>query len=429
MSIINTLQIAARAMRANKVRTGLTVLGIVIGIAAVIIVYSAGEGINSLIKGEVESFGGSDMIETEIKVPSAKKGGASERQSGMSLAMGVQVTTLSLKDMDDINKISNIKRSYAGVIGQEQVSYANELRKGMLFGVSSDFINIDKSKVETGRFFTDAEDKSLEQVAILGKKIKEKLFGDSDPIGQSIKIRKKKFRVIGVLEERGAVMVFDFDNLVYVPIRTLQKKIMGIDHVSFMMHQVDDPSKINETEEGIRYIVRENHDIDQPTEARTGWADTGKDDFRVISMTESMEIMETITDAITLLLLAIVAVSLVVGGVGIMNIMYVIVNERTKEIGLRKAVGAKYSEILRQFLIESILITLIGGVIGVIIGILISFLIKLGAGAAGLNWKFSTPLKSYIVALGFSFTFGILFGVYPARRAAKMDPVEALRSE
>lgn len=429
MSILNTLQIAVRAMRANKVRTGLTVLGIVIGIASVIIVYSAGDGINNLIKGEVESFGGSDMIETEIKVPSSKKGGASERQSGTNLAMGVQVTTLSLDDVDDINKLSNIKRSYAGVLGQEQVSYGNELRKGMLFGVSSDFINIDKSKVESGRFFTDAEDKSLEQVAILGIKIKEKLFGDNDPIGQSIKIRKKKFRVIGVLEERGAIMVFDFDNLVYVPIRTLQKKVMGIDHVSFIMHQVEDTGKIKETEEDIRYLLRENHGIEQPLEAREGWSDTGKDDFRVISMTESMKILETVTDAITLLLLAIVAVSLVVGGVGIMNIMYVIVNERTKEIGLRKAVGAKYSEILRQFLVESVVITLIGGIIGVIFGVFISYLIKLGAGAAGLSWKFSTPLKSYVVAIGFSFLFGILFGVYPAQRAAKMDPVEALRNE
>jgi putative ABC transport system permease protein len=429
MNIISTLQIALRAMRANKMRTGLTVLGMVIGISAVIIVYSAGEGINSLIEGEIESFGGSDIIETEIKVPSSKKGGASETQSATALVQGVQVTTLSLDDMDDVNKLPNIKQSYAGVLGQEQVSYGNELKKAMLFGVTGSFIEIDQGKVENGRFFSESEDKSLAQVAVLGSEISEKLFGDSDPISKSIKIRKKKFRVIGVLEERGAVMTFDFDNLVYVPVRTLQKKIMGIDHVSFIMHQVENTDLIDETVLDIAYVVRENHDIEQPTEVREGWADTGKDDFRVVSMTESLEIMETVTNAITLLLLAIVAISLVVGGVGIMNIMYVIVTERTKEIGIRKAVGAKYSEILKQFLLESILITIIGGVVGVVIGVIVSYLIKLGATQAGFSWEFSIPIRSFVVALGFSTVFGILFGVYPARKAAKMDPIEALRSE
>ncbi|NIA18378.1 MAG: FtsX-like permease family protein [Actinobacteria bacterium] len=416
-------------MRANKLRTGLTVLGMVIGIAAVIIVFSAGEGINGLIKGEIESLGGSDMIETEIKVPSSKKGGASEAQSGVNLVMGVQITTLSLDDMDDINKLPNIKRSYAGVMGQEQVSHGSELKKAILFGASSDFVNIDKSEVGSGRFFSEAEDKSLAQVAVLGYKVKDKLFGDSNPIGQSIKIRKKKFRVIGALKERGAVMNFDFDDFVYMPVRTLQKKIMGIDYVSFMMHQVEDTGLIDETADDIRYTLRENHNIEQLAEKRNGWSDTGKDDFRVISMTESMKILETVTDAITILLLAIVAISLIVGGVGIMNIMYVIVNERTKEIGLRKAVGAKYSEILRQFLIESILITVIGGIVGVIIGVAVSYLIKIGATRAGLSWDFSIPLRAFVIALGFSFVFGVLFGVYPARKAAKMDPIEALRAE
>ncbi len=429
MSIINILQISLRAMRANKVRTGLTVLGMVIGIAAVIIVYSAGEGINSLVRGEVESFGGSDMIETEIKVPSSKKGGASETQSATALVQGVQITSLNLDDMEDVNRLSNVRQSYAGVMGQEQASYGNELKKATLFGVTASYIDIDKSEIETGRFFSEGEDKSLAQVAVLGYKIKDKLFGDSDPIGQSIKIRKKKFRVIGTLEERGAVMIFDFDDLIYLPIRTLQKKVMGIDHISFMMHQVENTDLIDETAEDIRYIIRENHNIARAAEVREGWADTGKDDFRVVSMTESMEIMDTVTNAITLLLLAIVAVSLVVGGVGIMNIMYVIVNERTKEIGLRKAVGAKYSEILKQFLLESILITIIGGIVGITIGVIVSYLIKIGASRAGLSWEFVVPIRSFVVALGFSFVFGILFGVYPARKAAKMDPIEALRNE
>ncbi len=415
-------------MNANKVRTGLTVLGMVIGISSVIVVFSAGEGINSLILGQVESFGGSDMIETEIKIPSTKKGSSSEIEAGVNMTMGVQVTTLSLDDMDDIDKLPNIKGSYAGVMGQEQVSYGSEMKKVYLLGTTASYIEIDQTEVDYGGFFSEAEDKSLSQVVVLGYKIKEKLFGDSDPIGKSIKIRKKKFRVIGVIKERGAVMTIDFDDFVYVPIRTLQKKIMGIDNVSYMMHQVYDTGLIDETAENIRWTLRENHNISQPDGA-TSWLGAPKDDFRVTSMTESMEIMGTVTGAITLLLLVIVAISLVVGGVGIMNIMYVIVSERTSEIGLRKAVGAKYFDIMMQFLFESILITIAGGIVGIIFGVIISLLVSFGANSYGLEWNFNIPLKAYFVALGFSSFFGIIFGIYPARKAAKLEPVEALRNE
>ncbi|MCK4540281.1 ABC transporter permease [Candidatus Parcubacteria bacterium] len=417
------------ALKVNKIRTVLTVLGIVVGIASVIIVYSAGEGINSLIVGQIESFGGSDMVETEIKVPSSKKGGEAETQSAINLVMGAQVTTLTLDDMEDINKLALIEDSYAGIIGQEQVSYGNEAYRAMLFGVSASYIKLDKSEVGAGRFFTDAEDKSLSQVVVLGQKIKDKLFGETDPIGKSIKLRKKKFKVIGVLKERGAVMTFDFDDIVYLPVRTLQKKVMGINHVLYMMHKVSDTDRLDEVAEDMRYLLRENHDIPQPAEKQTGVFDTGKDDFRVVSMVESMEIMDTVTGAITLLLLVIVAISLVVGGVGIMNIMYVAVTERTAEIGLRKAVGATYADIMTQFLVESVLVTVLGGMFGVIIGIILSWMIAFGANYAGLDWKFIVPLKAYIVALGFSTFFGIVFGLYPARKAARMDPIEALRKE
>lgn len=429
MDLKNLFQISINAMRANLVRTGLTVLGMVIGIASVIIVFSAGEGINSLVLGEIESFGGSDLFEVEIKVPSTKKGGASETQSATALAQGVQVTTLTLDDVEDINELPNVNNSYAGVMDQEQVSYGNELRRAMVLGITASYIDIDQSEVDYGRFYSEAEDKSLAQVAVLGVKMKEKLFGDSDPIGKSIKLRKTKLRVIGVLKERGGVMSLDFDDFIYVPVRTLQKKIMGIDYVQYSMHQVEDTDIIDQTADEARYILRENHDLPQPTELRSGAFDTGKDDFRVVTMAESMEIMETVTGAITLLLLAIVAISLIVGGVGIMNIMYVIVSERTKEIGLRKAVGAKYNAIMYQFLIESVLITVVGGIIGVIIGIVISLLISIGANAYGLSWDFSIPIKAYFVSLGFSAFFGIAFGLFPAKKAARLDPITALRNE
>ena len=405
-------------MMANKVRTGLTVLGIVIGIASVIVVYSAGEGIRGLLINQVQSFG-TDIVETEVKVPTTKKGTAGETQSAMAVAEGVQVTTLKLKDMEDIDKLSNVQNSYGTILAQEKISYGSEARKAFLMGVSPSFIAIDNSQVEFGRFFSDEEDRGLIQVAVLGSKMKDKLFGDSEALDKYVTIRREKFRVVGVMKARGAVMSMDFDDYVYVPVRTLQKKVMGIDYLMYMVHQLKDMSLAGDTAEEIKQILRTNHDITDPI----------KDDFRVATMDEMMNTLNTVMDAITWLLLAIVIISLLVGGVGILNIMYVIVSERTAEIGLRKAVGATYNSIMMQFLTEAILITFLGAILGIIFGVFISWLIAFGASSFGLAWKFSVPLKAFGVSLTFAFACGIFFGVYPARRAARMDPVEALRKE
>lgn len=405
-------------MRANKSRSFLTVLGIMIGIASVVIVYSAGEGIRGLLVGQIEAYG-TNIIETEVKVPTTKKGSSGETDSAMAMAAGVQVTTLKLKDLEDIKKIPNIKDGYAAVMAQEKVTYNNESRKANLFGVSGTFLNIDSAKVETGVFFSDEDDKSLSQVAVLGSKMKEKLFGDSDAIGRYVSIRQAKFKVVGIMKAKGATMGMDFDDYVYVPIRTLQKKIMGIDYTMYMIHQFKDQKMVADTAEEIKRILRDNHDITDPD----------KDDFRVVTMDEMMDTLDTITNAMTWLLLGIVVISLVVGGVGILNIMYVIVSERTAEIGLRKAVGANYQHIMTQFLVEAVLITMIGAVFGIIFGVLVSWLIALGASAAGFSWPFRIPVRAFVVSIAFAFVSGITFGVYPARRAAKMDPIEALRKE
>ena len=436
MSLINSTKSAFKSMMSNKARTFLTVLGVVIGISSVILVYSAGAGIESLITSQVDSFGGSDFIETEIKVPTTKKGTSAETQGAIASVSGVQITSLVLEDMEDLLQLSNVKSAYAGVISQNKVSYQGNSETATIMGLTASYIDIDKSEMDYGRFYTEAEDKSLSKVVVLGYKMKEKLFGDSDPIGKYIKIHNLKFRVIGVMEERGAMMIMDFDDFVYLPVRTLQKRLMGIDHVSYMMHQVYDTDKVMETAEEMRVILRDNHNIEAPfldpnrvKGIGEDLSDTSKDDFRVVTMVESMEIMSTITDAITLLLLAIVAISLVVGGVGILNIMYVVVSERTSEIGLRKAVGAKYSDIMLQFLIESIFITLFGGLVGVVVGIALSFLVSVLAVSYGLDWQFSLPLESFFVSIGFSCFFGIVFGLYPARKAAKLNPIEALSKE
>ncbi len=414
MDLTSTIKISIKSILAHKVRTGLTVLGIVIGIASVMVVFSAGEGIKSLIFGQIESFG-TDIIETEIKIPTGKRGTESETQSVAALVQGVQVTTLTIEDLEDVKKVSNIKNGYAALISQEQVSYGNELKKAIIFGVSASYIDIDKSQIDYGRFFSEAEDKGLAEVVVLGSKIKEKLFGEADPIDKYIKIRKEKFRVIGVMQEKGAVMQLDFDDFVYLPIRTLQKRIMGVDYAIYMVHQLDNLDLADETAEQARLVIRQNHNITSvPAENNfkktimdmgQGETDTTKDDFRVVTMAESMEVLSVVMGAVTLLLLAIVAISLIVGGVGVMNVMYVIVQERTAEIGLRKAVGASFNNIMMQFLVESILITVIGGILGITLGIIISLLITFGAKSFGLDWKFIIPLKSFITALIFSLVF------------------------
>ncbi|MEI7497904.1 MAG: ABC transporter permease [Candidatus Falkowbacteria bacterium] len=419
MKILAVSKLSVNALIGNKTRTLLTVLGMVIGIAAVIIVFSAGEGIKSLILGQVESFG-TDIIQTEPRLPSNKPTAAKNAQYSQAIAQGVQVVSLKLTDMDKINRLPNIKGSYASLTGQALVSYQAEAKKAILYGVSPYFINVGTFQLSSGRFYEEEEDKSLAQVVVLGSGIKTKLFGDSEAVGKMIQVKKEKYEVVGVMKERGSSGFISFDDFVYIPTRTMQKRILGINHVLSITSQLADVSKAESTAEDIRFTLRESHKIDNPT----------KDDFRVSTVAELMATLGVITGAITLLLLAIVAISLVVGGIGITNIMYVIVTERTSEIGLRKAVGAKYRDILLQFLIESVLITLLGGIIGIIIGVAISYLIAIVASRAlGLEWKFVVPISGFITALVFSVVFGIVFGVYPARKAAKLNPIDALRTE
>ncbi len=418
MRVIEVARLSLLSMAKNKLRTALTVLGMVIGVASIIIVFSAGEGIRSLIVGQIEAFG-TNIIQTEVKVPSSKKGMEADMDSSSALASGVQVTTMKEKDLDDIKRLDNISSGYGAVLNQETLSYLNETQKVFLFGVGPDYIDIDKSEIESGYFFTDNENNSLSQVVVLGHQIAQDIFKGDDPIGKNVIIKRGRYQVIGVLGERGATIGFDYDSMALLPVRTLQKKIMGIDYFLYMVHSLVNSDLSEETAEEMRQILRDNHNISDPD----------RDDFRVTTMEEMLKISQDVTQSITILLLLIVAVSLVVGGVGILNVMYVIVSERTPEIGLRKAVGAKFSDIMRQFLIESILITLIGAFLGMVLGVVFSFFICLVANYFGLEWSFSVPIKAFIVSVLFALFFGVLFGLFPARKAGRLDPVEALRKD
>jgi len=409
------LNIALQSLTKNKTRTFLTILGTVIGIAAIIIVMSAGEGLKAQITGQIESFG-SNVIQIEPKVPTT---GRNSTSNATAQAQGIQINTLKIEDGEAIKKLSNINNFYAALMGQEVASFAEINKYVTIMGVSSAFIEMDQSKVAKGRFFSDSEDNELAKVVVLGSKLAAKLFGNNDPIRQNVKLGKNKFVVIGILQERGGGFGLDFDELIYMPVQTLQKVIMGVDHVLWVTAQTKDKSLEYQTADDITQTLRARHGIEDPK----------YDDFSVTTMSEARDMVDTIFNAITLLLIALAGISLLVAGVGIMNIMYVSVSERTFEIGLRKAIGAKQKQILWQFLFEAIIITLLGGFFGIITGLIISWLISFIAGQLGFSWDFILPPQAIAIAFGFCGAVGLIFGYWPAKTAAKMDPINALRHE
>ncbi len=407
-------QVALNSLLKNKVRTILSVLGVVIGIAAVIIVLSVGQGIKGFMISQLTSFG-TDFIQVEIKVPNAAHT-SSENAAG--LALGITVTTLKDSDRLAIMKLSNVKNAYSASMAQDIVTYQDTNKQTFIFATSASFIDIDPAKLAAGRYFTEDEDNSLARVAVLGPELKNYLFGDEDAIGKEIKVHRASYKVVGVLASKGSSSFINFDTMLYLPLHTTQKLILGVDYATYILAKVNDNNLSDVTAADITSLMRERHDITDPN----------KDDFAVTTQAEAMAMMDTIVGAITLLLIAIAGISLVVGGIGIMNIMYVSVTERTFEIGLRKAVGAKKKDILDQFLLESIFITFAGGIIGIISGILFSLMITLIAKYLNYNFAFVVPISSLFLASGVSIVVGLLSGYYPARTAASLDPIVALRN-
>lgn len=403
------------ALLANKARSFLTMLGIVIGVGAVIIIMSVGAGAQSLILAQVKSLG-TNLIGV---MP-----GKAEEEGPPASAMGIVITTLTYGDLESLKNKKNAP-NLIDVVGYTKgvatISWRSNTYDTNLSGCTVGYLEVEGGEVKAGRFFTSEEEKNLARVAVLGSTAKKELFGESDAVGQRIKIKKHTFEVIGVMAERGTVAFQDYDDQVFLPLYTMQKLIAGVNHLGLIRAKVDYEENIILAMNDAAMTLRDQHDISDQSGA--------SDDFTIRSAAEALDVITTVTDALKYFLAAMAALSLLVGGIGIMNIMLVSVTERTREIGLRKAVGANNFNILSQFLVEAVTVTAMGGVIGIICGIIISFLISVVAKALGYDWEFVVTIVSVILAVGVSMLVGLVFGIYPASRASKLEPVEALRYE
>lgn len=390
-------------------------LGVIIGVAAVIVIVGLGDGAQSLILAQVKSIGSNVIGVTP---------GKSEEKGPPAAVYGVNVTTLTYEDAESLknNPLTPHITAVSGYVrGSAPVIWQGEQYSPNLNGVTADYLTVEGMEIASGRFFTESEERGMAKVAVIGYTTVNEIFNQTDPIGQTIKIKNQTYEVIGTLARRGTVAFQDNDNQIIIPARTMQKLVAGINHLAIMRIKIDDEQYLNETMEGVRTVLRDRHDIrDQSGES---------DDFSVRSAAQALDMLTSITNALRFFLAAMASLSLIVGGVGIMNIMLVRVSSRTREIGLRKAVGATHRDIMLQFLVESSSITVSGGLIGIIVGESISLLISVIARQMGYDWQFSISLWSIFLALAVSISVGLIFGLYPAKKAGRLSPIEALRYE
>ncbi len=409
---------AFRGLRSNPPRTALTTLGIIIGIATIVLVVAAGEGFRSFINSQVDSFG-SNTVFVQTRVPPttrARNAGSTTPGPGDAL---IAVTTLKNRDIEALKTLPNVADAYGVVTGQKIVTFGQNSKTAFIFGADVSRFNIDKGVLVAGRPWTEAEDAGAEQVAILGSDIAKDLFGEDDPVGKTIRVGNYNFSVIGVYQRRGSFGFSNDDQQVFMPLRTAQKKLVGVDYLFFAIAQVRDSSAAAAAAEDMTLLLRANHQITDPD----------RDDFLVQTQEQGLSTFNTVLAGVTFLLVAVASISLLVGGVGIMNIMYVVVTERIGEIGLKKSLGATSGAILREFLIEAAILTLAGGAVGVSFGAFLAFVVSKIASSLGLAWIFTVPITGIVLGLGVSLGIGLVFGVFPARRAASLDPIEALRYE
>ena len=408
MDVKSTLKMALVSLKINKMRSILTSLGVIIGVSSVIIMLAVGEGASQKIAKDMESMGSNLLM---IHSAAATSG-------GVRMGLGTK-PTLTLKDANVIEK------ECIGLLGvaptskeTQQLTYGNQNWSTNVTGTNSDYIKIRDWEILYGRNFFSEELKNSSKVAIIGNTVSNELFGDVNPVNKTIRIGNVPFKVIGLLKPKGQNgMGQDEDDIVFIPILTAQKKVFGSEFpntVNMIMVKTVDDNQLNVAEQQITEILRRRHKIGV----------NGLDDFEVRNLAQMQETIKSSAKTMSILLGAIASVSLMVGGIGIMNIMLVSVTERTKEIGIRMAIGATTFDIRLQFLIESLLLSLFGGVIGIITGVLGAMLIKILTGTNIFITGFSI-----IISIGFSALIGVTFGFYPAYRASLLNPIEALRYE
>ena len=408
INIPSTIKISVRALRVNKMRSALTMLGIIIGVGAVIAMLAIGTGASEKITQQISSIG-SNLI---IILPGSTTSG------GLRMGMGSQ-PTLTRDDADAIVKECSAVQEAAPVLnGAAQIVYSNQNWSTGVYGTTASMLIIRDWPLSYGRAFTEQDIRNATKVAILGQTVVENLFGSIDPVGQMIRIKKVPFMVIGVLDRKGqSPQGQDQDDTIYIPVTTAQKKIFGTAFpgmVRTIMVKAKSTEDLAPAERQINELLRQRHHLSARQD----------NDFTVRNLTQIMQVAEQSTKVMTLLLGAIASVSLLVGGIGIMNIMLVSVTERTREIGIRMAVGAKTWDIRLQFIIEALTLSLIGGLAGILTGITGSKLISALAG-----WSTIVSVLSILLAFGFSGLVGIFFGFYPAYKASLLNPIDALRYE
>ena len=407
MNVINLFKIALRAIAANKLRSFLTMLGIIIGVASVIAMLAIGQGSKQSIQANIAEMG-SNMIMIrpgQDKGPGGARGDASEMQS------------LKLKDYETLCEQAKYLAAVApSVAASGQFIYGNNNTPSTVYGISPDYMEIRRLKVEDGEMFSEDDIKTSAKVCLIGKTVADNLFPDGqDPVGRVIRYKSIPLRVIGVIKAKGYNSFgMDQDDMVLAPYTTVMKRILSITYLQGINASALTEDMTDQAIDDISELLRQNHKIKEGDE----------DDFTIRSQQEMMQMMNSTSDTMTILLLVVACISLVVGGIGIMNIMYVSVTERTKEIGLRMSVGARGIDILNQFLIESVLLSVTGGLIGVLVGVGVALGINVFA-----HWPIQIQPWSVLLSFAVCSATGIFFGWYPAKKAASLDPIEALRYE
>lgn len=414
MRLKDSIKTAFSGVTHGKLRSFLTILGIVIGVASVIMLMSIGDSAQNLIIGQVKGVG-SNLV---FIIPGGS--GGSKFASPASV-QGIIIKTLVENDVETLRREPTINKVAPQVSGQAKALYENNDTTIQYIGTTADYFPMRNFNMTKGYAFTKEDVSSMNKVAVIGSTLAETLFGGVDPVGKSLRLKNISLRVVGVLEKKGlGPFGVDQDNIVLIPVTLAQKQLLGTDYYQAITIEANDSYNIDFAKARITSVLRQNHRITDPN----------KDDFTIRTQEDSINLLGSITGALTAFLTSIAVISLIVGGIGVMNIMLVSVIERTREIGLRKAIGATNKDVLQQFLWESVMLTSAGGIIGIAIGVTFSFLISIALKAfVSPDWVFAMPISSVAIAAAVSSLTGIIFGIYPAREAAKKSPIEALRYE